>query len=46
MDGIPFSGQVVRGHEPGELRYDDEPCPVPPDFREGYASIFAVQQKS
>ncbi len=44
MEGIPFSGQVVRGHACENPRHDAEPCPMPPDFRGNYSSIFAVQQ--
>lgn len=44
MDGIAFSGELVRGEEPSAYRYDDEPCPMPPDFKGSYSSIFAVQK--
>ncbi len=44
MDGIAFSGELVRGEEPSTYRYDDEPSPMPPDFKGSYSSIFAVQK--
>jgi ectoine hydroxylase-related dioxygenase (phytanoyl-CoA dioxygenase family) len=45
MEGIPFANIMVRGTEK-PARTDDEPCPMPPDFREsGYTSIFASQGK-
>lgn len=46
MEGIPYSGVLVRGQEQPAV-YDSEPCPLPPDFRAtGYSSIFASQGKS
>jgi ectoine hydroxylase-related dioxygenase (phytanoyl-CoA dioxygenase family) len=45
MEGIPFSGIMVRGEEQ-PVRHDPIPCPFPPDFRAtGYSSIFASQAK-
>jgi ectoine hydroxylase-related dioxygenase (phytanoyl-CoA dioxygenase family) len=45
MEGIPFSGIMVRGEEQ-VVRHDPSPSPFPPDFRAtGYSSIFASQGK-
>ena len=46
MEGIEFSGLLVRGQEQPAV-HDSEPCPLPPDFRAtGYSSIFASQGKN
>lgn len=46
MDNIPFSNVMVRGEESAEPRWDDETCPMPPDWTKlGYSSIFASQGK-
>jgi ectoine hydroxylase-related dioxygenase (phytanoyl-CoA dioxygenase family) len=45
MDGVKFSNVLVRGKAPKFARFDADPCPLPPDFKQGeYSSIFAVQK--
>ncbi|MDC0934907.1 phytanoyl-CoA dioxygenase family protein [Pirellulales bacterium] len=40
-----FSGQIVHGEPTKFAHHDPRPCQVPPDWSDGYTSIYAVQQK-
>ncbi len=37
------AGTVVRGEAARMAHHDPRPCPIPPDWSNGYSSIFAVQ---
>ena len=39
------SGTVVRGHPAQWAHHDPRPCLIPPDWSDGYTSIFAAQDK-
>ncbi len=41
----PRSGTIIRGHQPRLAHHDPRPCLIPPDFSQGYQSIFALQGK-
>ena len=41
----PKVGTVVRGKAARWVDFDDTPCLLPPDWAEGYSSIFALQQE-
>jgi len=44
VQNIPLSNTVVRGAPARWVRFDAEPCLIPPDWSQGYTSIFALQQ--
>ena len=44
VEGTPLANQMVRGVEMDAV-HEGEPCPMPPDFKGGYKSIFSVQKK-
>ncbi len=41
----PYSGTVVRGQQVRWAHHDARACLIPPDWSEGYTSIYAVQQQ-
>ncbi len=45
VDNIRLSNTVVRGKPARWVRFDPEPCLIPPDWSKGYTSIFALQQE-
>lgn len=45
VDNVPLSNSIVRGQAAKWVRFDEEPCLVPPDWSKGYTSIFALQQQ-
>ena len=40
-----FEGEIVRGKAARWARHDPRPCEMPPDWSDGYVSIYAVQQE-
>jgi hypothetical protein len=45
LDSTDLSGTIVRGQPAKWMRFDPEPCLIPPDWSAGYTSIFALQQE-
>lgn len=45
VDRIPLSNSMVRGKPAKWIDFDPRPCLIPPDWSQGYTSIFAVQQQ-
>lgn len=41
----PYAGQIVRGRAAKWARHDPRPCLIPPDWGNGFTSIFEVQQR-
>jgi hypothetical protein len=39
------SGAIVRGKAARWVEFDETPCQMPPDYENGYQSIFAIQQE-
>lgn len=39
-----YDGRIIRGEMPRWAHHDPRPCIIPPDWSEGYTSIFAIQQ--
>ena len=42
-DKSRHAGAVVRGERARMAHHDPRPCPIPPDWSDGYTSIFAAQ---
>ena len=40
-----YSGQIVRGQAARWARHDPRPCLIPPDWSDGYTSLYALQQQ-
>ena len=40
-----LEGEIVRGKAARWARHDPRPCEMPPDWSDGYVSIYAVQQE-
>ena len=45
LDSTTHSGAIVRGQPAKWMRFDPEPCLIPPDWSAGYTSIFSLQQE-
>lgn len=45
VQNIALSNTIVRGKPAKWIRFDEEPCLIPPDWSKGYTSIFALQQE-
>jgi len=41
----PYAGRIVRGRAARWARHDPCPCLIPPDWGNGFTSIFEVQQR-
>jgi len=44
--GSPLCGRLVRGTEPRLARRTAGEMPLPPDFRQGYTSIYELQRQA
>jgi hypothetical protein len=44
--GSPLCGHLVRGTEPRLARRTAGEMPLPPDFRQGYTSIYELQRQA
>lgn len=40
-----YTGTIVRGKEARWAYHDPRPCLIPPDWSEGYSSLYALQQE-
>ena len=40
-----LEGEIVRGKTARWARHDPRPCEMPPDWSDGYVSIYALQQE-
>ena len=45
VTGVKFTDVIIRGKRAKWIHFDPEPCLNPPDWSEGYTSIFALQQE-